>query len=133
MSRAAHPSVVRLDVLLPLLGVWLMLAPAVLGFDGAARVDALVVGPLLAAAGIIALSAITRAVRRLALPLGAWLVAAPVWMPHGSVAATDSVIVGVVAAALAFVRVPTDERFGGGWRALWDATDVRRADARAER
>jgi hypothetical protein len=133
MTSADRRPAARLDVLRPLLGVWLMASPAVLGFDGAARVDALAVGPLLAAAGIISLSAITRGIRWLAVPLGAWLVLAPAWMPHTAASAVNSVVVGALAAGLAFLPVRNDERFGGGWRALWTSSDARDAGARAPR
>lgn len=102
-----------------LLGVWLMAAPAVLGYGPPAASIDRVVGPLAVTVGIVAASAVTRAVGRLHLLLGAWLLAAP-WLFHYPAAATaSSVTVGALLAGLSFVRSRVEERFGGGWSSLW--------------
>lgn len=100
-----------------LLGIWLMVAPAVLNFDGALRTNAHIVGPLAAACAIIAIWPATRSVRWVNVVLGVWMiVAAFVFAPwpvlfHG-------LSVGVLLAGFACVPGTTPYRLGGGWAML---------------
>ena len=107
-----------------LTGVWLMAAPSVLGYGGAARVSDLVVGPIAASASIIAVSEVTRSFRWATLPLGGWIVVAPWLLGAPAAARVSGLVIGVLLAGVALVRGRLRERFGGGWAALW-----RRGDA----
>jgi hypothetical protein len=101
------------------LGIWLMAAPAVLAFMGAARTNHQVVGPIIATFAWIAATECTRGLRRANLPLGAWLVVAPLLIDHDAAAALNSMVTGAAVAILSFVRGATHSRFAGGWRSLW--------------
>ncbi|HET7468017.1 MAG TPA: hypothetical protein VFJ81_00015 [Gemmatimonadales bacterium] len=102
-----------------LLGLGAMAAPGVLGYGGAARVNDLIVGPIVAAAAAVAISEVTRGLRWVNVAAGAWMIGAtwflgrPAW---GSVAAA---LVGLVMLACGLTRGPVRERFGGGWAELW--------------
>ena len=102
-----------------LLGVWLMAAPAVLGYAGLASDIHRIVGPVAAGIAFVALWPHVRSLRWTNLGLGAVLVLAPLFAPFDAAAAWNSVAVGALLAGLAFVRGTVDERFGGGWWALW--------------
>jgi hypothetical protein len=95
-----------------------MSAPAVLSYGGAAADLAHVVGPLVATAGVVAASAVTRPVRWCNVPLGAALAVLPWLLGAPLRAALSDVAVGLAVAALALVRGSGTDAFGGGWRAI---------------
>ena len=106
-------------VLGALAGLWLMAAPSVLGYGGAARVSDLIVGPLGVSAAIIAMSEVTRAVRWATLPLGAWAVMAPWLLGAPAGARLSDLVAGALLVVVAFVPGRLRARFGGGWAVLW--------------
>ena len=101
-----------------LLGVWLMAAPAVLGYVGPARTSDRIAGPVAATIAIVAIWEVTRPMRWANLVIAVWLVIAPAVLGYHLAAAIDSIAVGVLLAALTFVRGTVRQRFGGGWSAL---------------
>jgi hypothetical protein len=108
------------QVLNTLLGVWLMAAPDVLGYRGAAGLNDRILGPIAAGAAIIALWECTRALRRINLPIGLWLLVAPWVLGYEAAPLLNSTAVGLSLAACSTVRGGLRQRFGGGWSALWD-------------
>lgn len=100
------------------LGIWLMAAPAVLGYGGAARTNDHIVGPIAATLACIALWSVTRPVRWVNLPLGLWLLLAPWILSYDTPATINSSVVGL---ALAVLSIPQGRRpvYGGGWSMLW--------------
>lgn len=107
-------------------GLWLMFAPAVLGYSGIATVPAAsdrIVGPLIVSAGIAAIWPEIRPLRWINVVLGAWLlVGVPVaalfidWPIEGLV---SSIVAGALVITAGRIRGPIDARFGGGWRSVW--------------
>lgn len=102
-----------------LLGIWLMAAPAVLGYGPPASTSDRIVGPIAAAMAVIALWQVTRPLRWVNLALGLWLLAAPWLLGYGVAATANSTVVGLLMASLALIRGSVDQRIGGGWSALW--------------
>lgn len=103
-----------------LLGVWLMAAPAVLGYGGIAATNDRIVGPLVVSFGVVAASEVTRPLRWVLLPLGLWAAAAPWLLGYADVAPTlNGVATGLAIAALAFVPGTISQRYGRGWSAVW--------------
>ncbi|HEX5385691.1 MAG TPA: hypothetical protein VFW66_03205 [Gemmatimonadales bacterium] len=102
-----------------LLGIWLMAAPAVLGVGGGARDNDLVVGPIAAAIGIVAVSEVTRPVRRVNLVIGLWLVLVAWAFGGGAAARVNDAAVGLLLIGLATVRGRMGTAYGGGWSTLW--------------
>jgi hypothetical protein len=97
------------------LGIWLMLSPSVLDYGGGARVSALVLGPLAASFSWIALSEVTRPVRRLNLAVGICLLVS-VLLFHSSIrSAINTAVVGLLLGGLALLPSPIKGRYGGGW------------------
>lgn len=108
-------------ILTALLGVWLMAAPAVLGYGGAAAVSDRIAGPLAASFAFVAIWQVVRPLRWVDAPVGLWIALSPLLLGFGGAAAVNAIIVGVVVLALAFVRGRVTEQFGGGWKSLWGA------------
>ena len=101
-------------------GLWLLAAPAVLGYGGPAANNDRIVGPLAATFAIIAIWEVTRGLRWLNLILGGWLLAAP-WLLGGYTAGatTSSMAAGVLLAVFSLVRGKIRQEYGGGWPAVW--------------
>ena len=108
------------------LGLWLMAAPAVLGYGGAAETNDRIVGPIIAMFAIIAWWEATRPVARWTVPLGAWLCLAPWVLGYAATAPkVQSLVVGLCVIGLALVRGTIKHRYGGGWAALWSSEAAR--------
>ncbi|HEV2107326.1 MAG TPA: SPW repeat protein [Thermomicrobiales bacterium] len=101
-------------------GIWLMVAPAVLGYGAPAATNDRIIGPLAASFATIAIWETTRQVRRINWALGTWLLIAPWLLGYGELApVVNSMIAGVLLIAFASLRGPIKQRFGGGWSSLW--------------
>jgi hypothetical protein len=100
------------------LGIWLMASPAMLDYTGAARISALVVGPIAASVSWIALSEVTRSVRRFNLALGWWLIVAGLILPQPTSARINCIVVGLLLGFIALWRTRIKGSYGGGWKAL---------------
>ncbi len=103
------------------LGMWLMAAPMVLGYSAPAGPNDHIIGALVAAISIIAISEVTRSLRWVNSVFALWLVLAP-WVlsyPHGWLIVHSSLI-GIVMWFVTAVRGPIKQQFGGGWSALWN-------------
>lgn len=108
------------------LGIWLMAAPAVLGYSTVAPVAAgsdRILGPLIVSAAIVAIWPEVRPLRWVNVVLGALAVVAPIavgpFVTWPLAAVINSIVVGLVVMAFGSVRGPVDTRFGGGWRSIW--------------
>ena len=101
-------------------GLWLMAAPAVLGYSGAAATNDRIVGPLAATFAIVAIWEVTRALRWANLALGLWMLAAP-WLLGGypAEATAGSMAAGALLALFSLVRGKIRQEYAGGWSALW--------------
>lgn len=117
-------------ILEAVLGVWLMLAPAILAYGPPCAMSDRIAGPVIASVAIIAAWEVARPLRHLNLLAGVWLVAAPLVLGFGGVAAIDSVIVGLAVAALSLWKGRVGSRFGGGWASLWPIGRVRGEEQR---
>jgi hypothetical protein len=100
------------------LGVWLMAAPAVLGYGEPARTNDRVVGPVVASVAVVAMAEVVRSLRWANLVAGFWLLLAPWVLLYGPVSTWHSIGVGLLLLALAPIRGRVRQCFGGGWRAI---------------
>ncbi len=96
------------------LGLWLMLAPYLLGSRAPAAHSDHLLGALIVTVAIIALADVGRAARFVNVALGAWVMISP-WLLEGATAsaAWNDAIVGVLVILLSFRRGRIDERYGG--------------------
>lgn len=102
-----------------LLGAWLMMAPAVLGFDGTSRIADRVIGPLIIALSLVACHESTRRLRWLVALLGIGLaVSAGVLDPQALVSRINSLDVGLLLIGGACVPLGRKEPQAGGWQGL---------------
>lgn len=108
------------------LGVWLIVAPAVLGYGAPASINDRIVGPVAVACALIAIWEVTRPVRWVNLGLALWLLVAPWLLGYWDwqAAIINSLVVGAVMALMSAVRGPIAQQFGGGWTALWRGDDA---------
>lgn len=107
------------SLLAAIIGIWLLAAPGVLQYGGAARTNEHIVGALMATVGLIATSESMRAVRWLNVLLGLWLMLSPMVLDYAVERATPSLFAGIAAVILGSIRGRVSERMGGGWAALW--------------
>lgn len=100
------------------IGIWLMAAPAVLGYGGALATSDRIVGPTLASFALVAAWPILTGLRWVGFPLSAWMAAAP-WLLGGPwLARIAGTLAGLAVLCLTLVPGPT-VRAGGGWRGLF--------------
>ena len=94
-------------------GIWLIIAPSVLGSTGAAAHSDQLVGALIVTAAVISLAEVGRTIRLLNILFAAWVLAAP-WILGGatSVARWNDAIVAVVMIGLSLPRGVVRERYG---------------------
>ena len=102
-----------------LLGVWMMAAPDVLGYDGLPADADQIIGPLIATFGCIAIFEVTRPLRWVTLLLGIALLIVPWFLGYSTRAAVNSVAVGLAVTGLSLIRGRIIGQYGGGWSALW--------------
>lgn len=100
-------------------GVWLMFAPAVLGYGGVAETNDRIVGPIGAAIAFVAIWEVMRALRWGTLPVGIWLIVAPLALSYDDGAAiVSSVVAGLAISLSTFFGATISATFGGGWRSV---------------
>lgn len=101
------------------IGVWLMAAPAVLGYEDATASDVQrTLGPIAASIAIVAVFQATRGIRRANYLVGFALVAASLVVGGPLAAMINGVASGVAIGLLSTVEGRRTKQFGGGWRAL---------------
>ena len=110
-----------------LIGLWLMAAPAVLHYGGAAADNDRIAGPVAASFAAVAMSEVARPVRRLNVLVGAWLLLAAWALDGPRTAIANDVITGAVVVGLSCLRGKVQGEYGGGWSALWSRNDARAA------
>ncbi|OGR84231.1 MAG: hypothetical protein A2901_06755 [Elusimicrobia bacterium RIFCSPLOWO2_01_FULL_54_10] len=100
-------------------GVWMMAAPAVLGYAGAARMNDHIIGPLVIAFGTMAAWEFMRQVRWVNFALGLWLLLSAWVLREGHPAQWNGAACGAVLLLLALQKgIYRPERFSGGWASL---------------
>jgi energy-converting hydrogenase Eha subunit E len=100
-------------------GVWLMCAPAVLGYGDPAATNDRIFGPVAAAVAFVAMWPVVRSLRWAVAPVAVWLFVAPILLAYDDTAAVLSTELSALVLAVTVPLGPTDQRFGGGWSAVW--------------
>ena len=106
------------------IGIWLMAAPAVLGFGGTAEDAHRLLGPVAGGLAFVAVWPFLDQVKWATVPVGALLVLAPV-LGYPADAAASSVLSGLTIIGLALTGGPPEGNFGGGWRVVWQGRERR--------
>jgi hypothetical protein len=108
------------QLLVAVLGLWIMASPDVMGYEGPERLNNHIVGPLIVSAAVIALAETTRAVRWVNVVLGCWLVLAPVMLHYEPLhIGVRTWLLGITIAGLSWFPGEKRSLQGGGWSALW--------------
>lgn len=109
-----------------LFGMWLMAAPAVLGYSTSASVADEIertIGPLVVSVAIAAIWPEIRPLRWVNVVLGAVTAVSALtlgwFLDYPSAAIVNSVVVGAGIVGAGLIRGAIDTRFGGGWRSVW--------------
>lgn len=107
------------QIVMSILGTWLMVAPGVFDFNKQIADNAHIAGPLIASFSIIAIWECTRNLRWCNLPVAIWLLAAP-WILNydNTIATLNDYAVAIFLLLLLFVKPKREHRFGGGWPAV---------------
>lgn len=100
------------------LGLWLYVAPGVLGHGGAQEASDRIAGALVLTLSFVAIWAHMRGLRVANRPLAAWLVLSVALFQPPLAAAASTVASALAIAALSFVRGHVPRPYGGGWRAV---------------
>lgn len=110
------------QIALVLVGLWLMVAPQMLGYGGAAANSDRIAGPLITAFAFLAIFSITRGMRWLNLPLALWLLLGPLVFSFPLQAALSSMVAGILTLVLAGIGRPDQSQYGGGWIVLFQTS-----------
>lgn len=118
------------QIVMSILGTWLMVAPGVFDFNKQIADNAHIAGPLIASFSIIAIWECTRNLRWCNLPVAIWLLAAP-WILNydNTIATLNDYAVAIFLLLLLFVKPKREHRFGGGWPAVWRSNTLHSREA----
>lgn len=109
-----------------LAGLWIMAAPAILGYNSEAAIhNARITGPLIITFAIIAIAEPTRPCRWMVFLAGLWLMASPFILGHWNqeiLPASSDIASGAFAAVFSLFPGRPKNRFDGGWSMLWKGT-----------
>jgi hypothetical protein len=100
------------------LGLWLMVAPAVLAYGAPAATVDRVLGPLITTFALVASWEVTRGVRFLNLGCATCLLIAPAVLGYADAAGMNQPVVAMLVAALTCLRWRRSHAYGGGWLSL---------------
>jgi hypothetical protein len=101
------------------LGIWLMVAPAIVETTRNASNLERIIGPLVATFGAIAAAQHLRSVRFWNLPLSIVLGVSPIVISYGStIAAWNALLTACAIAVCSLRKGRITHRYGGGWREL---------------
>jgi len=105
-----------------ILGLFLMVAPALFDFSKAASTNTYIVAPLIITFAITAMWEANRSTRYFNIIAGLWLVAAPFVLDYQSSSEMwITILSGAVIAGLSLIRGEIKGKYGGGWRSLFQA------------
>jgi len=107
-------------ILNTVLGLWLMIAPALFQYSGAAADNGHIAGPVIITFAVIAYWEATRGTRKWNYPIGIWLLLAPWILGYdNSVAIISDMTTGALVLIFASVKGKIEKKYGGGWSSLW--------------
>lgn len=102
-------------------GIWLMAAPAVLGYEeSAAEINDRIVGPLVVTFAFVAIWDVIRPLRKINFMLGVWLLAAPAVLQYSFVNILNSFICGILIIIFSSVKGRQKHMYDGGWSMVWE-------------
>jgi hypothetical protein len=113
-----------------LIGLGVMIAPALFKFNKVAADNNHIVGPLVLTFAIISLWEINRNARLFNIITGAWLILSPFITGFTSVARTVDIVCGVAIILFSLNKGTIQTRYGGGWRSLFQKNPLHVQDVK---
>lgn len=114
-------------------GLWLMAAPTILGADKTAADNDHIIGPIIVSFAVISWWESTRVVRLYNLPLGLWLLLAPWVLGYSETIVTvNDMVVGALVIGFSLVKGKIENRYGGGWSAIWKSDSLHAQEAKKQ-
>jgi hypothetical protein len=108
------------QIIVALIGIWLMASPAFLNISGTAEDMNHIFGPVIASFAVIAWWEVTRNLRYANILIAVWLLISPWLLGYDNNSAIiNNVIVGLGVGSLSFVKGKIENHFGGGWISLF--------------
>ena len=101
------------------IGIGLMAAPAIVGFDKVASNNNHIVGPLVITFAVVSLWEINRNVRWFNIVTGAWLILSPFIIGFGASAQAIDIAGGIAVILFSLHKGKIKNKYGGGWRSLF--------------
>lgn len=117
-----------------LIGLWVMLSPSVLDLNQETAKNEYIVGPLIVSIACISIFESVRNFRLLNILGGLWLFISPSLLGYAETSGVVSAMVsGILVIVFSAVRGKVENRFGGGWRSLFqvDSAHMTEADRQA--
>ena len=103
-----------------ILGLWVMLAPALLGIAKPAADFNYITGPIVLSCAIIAIWEVNRSARYINMVAGIALALSPVVLETGSeMASWSNALAGLLIAISSWFKGRIKGRYGGGWKSLF--------------
>ena len=103
-----------------LLGLWVMISPALLNYNQTIANNNHIAGPLIITFAVVSLWEVNRNVRVMNIVTGAWMIASVFLLPADStIALISNGIAGLLILIFSFVKRPTNDAYGGGWSSLF--------------
>ncbi|MFN3403200.1 MAG: hypothetical protein ACK40G_03835 [Cytophagaceae bacterium] len=107
-------------ILVAMIGIWLMIAPAIIPHDSVMENHNRIMGPLIFSISIISISEVTRNLRWLNCILAIWIFIYPMAFKVMNVLpAINYLVAGLVILYLSVKKGKTTKTFGGGWNAIF--------------
>lgn len=102
-----------------IIGLALMVTPAILKFNKVAANNNHIVGPLVITFAVISFWEINRNVRLFNIVTGCWLILSPFIVAFSSEALVTDIASGIAIIIFSLFKSKIKSRYGGGWRSLF--------------
>lgn len=101
------------------LGLFLMVAPAIWPFDKMESHHHYIIGPLIITFGITALWEVNRNTRWMNVLFGIWLLLSPFVLGTRGLVAKIDIFIGILLIVFSLFKGTITQRYGGGWQSLF--------------
>lgn len=111
-------------------GLWLMISPAIFTMNESTSNNNHIIGPLVITFSVISFWSINRNAIKANIILGAWLLISLVVLNFAyALPLLSNGICGVLLILLASTKRNSEEKFGGGWRSLFQHNPLHQQEA----